>query len=181
MFLIDDRTFAKRLDEHQIEYFGYLVIDSQPARKPRIRDNSGAVPRKPLKGRKKIDEKSARIIPIIDNELWKELASLYNEELKKFAKKLWGASSQDYVLFEDVHRQTYINAYKALSLPYHSPHCCRHSRATLLIGETGDTILTRMWLGHSSQKVLDRYVHIYQAAVRKAKKTSKDWKKIDVG
>ena len=92
---------------------------------------------------------------------------LYNEVLQEFQRVLWGTQPENYLLFEGITREPIRKAYRALDLPYHSPHCCRHSRATMLIGETGDAMLTRMWLWHASQKVLDKYVHIYQACVRK--------------
>jgi hypothetical protein len=41
----------------------------------------------------------------------------------------------------------------------------------MLIGETGNSLLARLWLGHSSEKVLKRYVHIYEVIVRAAKKS----------
>lgn len=178
---IEDKVFAKRLQENHISYLGYLVLENQPAKKTLlIRDEEGDIPRKPLKGRKKIDEKFARTIPIIDDQLWKDLATLYNLEIQKFQTRLWGGKISNYLLFEGVNLDALKKAYRETGIPYHSPHCCRHTRATLLIGETGDPILTRMWLGHTSQRVLDRYVHIYQSCVRKAKKGDKKMTKIEI-
>ena len=179
---LEDLAFAKRLTEHKIGYFGYLVLENQPANKTMLRNREGHIARKPLKGKKKIDEKSARTIPIIDAVLWRELALLYNEEVERMQQKIWGTLPSNYVLFDGVQRSVVQKAYAALGIPYHNPHCCRHTRATWLVGETGDTFLTRMWLGHTSQKVLDKYVHIYQACVRKAKKGDKKaiWKQIQI-
>ena len=56
-----------------------------------------------------------------------------------------------------------------LQIPYRSWHALRHTRATHLIGTTGDFMLARLWLGHKKQEVLDRYVHVYQSIVRSAK------------
>ncbi len=178
---IEDKVFAKRLKDNQISHVGYLVLESQPVKKTlSIRGVNGEVLRKPLKGRKKIDEKSARTIPIVDSLLWRELAALYNTEIGKFQSRLWGESISNYLLFEGVNRGVLEKVYRELHIPYHSPHCCRHTRATLLIGETGDPILTRMWLGHTSQRVLDRYVHVYQSCVRKAKKGDKQMTRIEL-
>ena len=176
---LEDVTFAKRLAEHQMPYFGYLVLENQPVNNRHLRNDAGHVQRKPLKGKHRIDEKSARTIPIIDEVLWRDLAVLYNQELLAFDRKIWGTNPENYVLFEDTERDIVKKAYQELGLPFHSPHCCRHTRATWLIGETGDTILTRMWLGHTSTRVLERYVHVYQACVRNAKKGARsDWKPI---
>ena len=178
---IEDKVFAEKLLAHKMAYLGYLVIDSQPAKKTlHIRQPEGNILRKPLKGRRKIDEKSARTIPIVDPVLWQDLAKLYNMEIAKFQNQIWGEKTCNYLLFEGIRRTSFQEAYRNLQLPYHSPHCCRHTRATLLIGETGDPILTRMWLGHTSQRVLDRYVHVYQSCVRKAKKGDKQMIRIEV-
>ena len=179
---LEDVAFSKRLQQHKIAYFGYLVIENQPASKAILRNREGHVSRKPLKGKKKIDEKSARTIPIIDAVLWRELAIFYNEEVERMRQKIWGTLPSDYVLFDGVQRAIIKKAYTQLRIPYHNPHCCRHTRATWLVGETGDAILTRMWLGHTSSKVLDKYVHIYQACVRKAKKGGEKllWKPISI-
>ena len=180
--ILEDVAFAKRLAEHKIGYFGYLVLECQPANKTTLRNREGHIPRKPLKGKKKIDEKSARTIPIIDAVLWRELAWLYNEELVRMQQKIWGSTPGNYALFDGIRRSVIKKAYTQLRIPFHNPHCCRHTRATWLVGETGDAILTRMWLGHTSQKVLDKYVHIYQACVRKAKKGDKKtaWQPIQI-
>ncbi|MBI2603322.1 MAG: hypothetical protein HYW48_09720, partial [Deltaproteobacteria bacterium] len=154
-------------------YQGYLVIDSQPAKRWGIRDQDGHLRRKPLKGRKKIDEKSARIIPVIDEQLWKDLVILYNETLLQHKQKLWGEDLKNYLLFPTINSTSSSVLYRAfmkLQLRYRSWHCLRHTRATLLIGQTGDFLLTRMWLGHKKQEILERYIHVYQAIVRNAKK-----------
>lgn len=170
---IEDETFKNRLKQHGIRYQGYLVIDSQPAKRWGIRDQDGHLPRKPLKGRKKVDEKSARIIPVIDEQLWKDLVILYNETLLQHKQKLWGEDLKNYLLFPTINSTSSSVLYRAfmkLQLRYRSWHCLRHTRATLLIGQTGDFLLTRMWLGHKKQEILERYIHVYQAIVRNAKK-----------
>lgn len=178
---LEDITFARRLAEHQISYFGYLVVDNQPVDNRHLRNETGHVQRKPLKGKHRIEEKSARTIPIIEEVLWRDLATLYNQGLHAFERKIWGVNPENYLLFEDTERELLKKVYQELGLPYHSPHCCRHTRATILIGETGDTTLTRMWLGHTSTRVLERYVHVYQACVRKAKKGERSqWKPIEL-
>lgn len=60
-------------------------------------------------------------------------------------------------------------AFDTAKYRYRSWHCLRHSRATWLVGETGDEVLARAWLGHSSARIFDRYNHLYQALVRVSK------------
>ena len=169
-----EKSFHRKLREHRMKYFGYIVIDSQPVRRRLVKDTTGHVPRKPLKGRKKIDEKSARVIPLIDQSLWIHLARYYNEALASHKRRLWGEDLKDYLLFNNITSTSSTELSRIssrLSIPYRSWHCLRHSRATYLIGHTGgDFLLVRMWLGHKSQAVLERYNHLYQSIVRDAKK-----------
>ena len=151
------------------------LINSQPDHNTRgLRGKRGYIKFKPLKGRKKIDEKSARTVVITDKVLWNELVRLHNEALVLHKKQTFGSSIDQYPLFEGIEKTASAKrlrlAYETLGLNYRSWHCCRHTRATMLIGETANPMLARLWLGHSSEKVLQRYVHIYEAIVRSAKK-----------
>lgn len=176
---IEDATLAKHLERENIDYFGYVVINSQPNHSTRgLRDKNGIIHRKPLKGRKKVDDKSARTVVITDKLLWNELVALHNQTLIQVDKRLFGGDISQYPVFEGADKTTSANklrkAYAKVNLPYRSWHCCRHTRATMLIGETGNTFLARLWLGHSSEKVLNRYVHIYEAVVRSVKKSNQE-------
>jgi integrase len=172
---IEDQTLAMHLAQEKITYFGYLVIDSQPAHSNRgLRGKDGLILRKPLKGRKRIDDKSARTLVITDKVLWNELVTLHNGILLQHEKRLFGSDISQYPLFEGMDKSTarmrLYRAYEACGLTYRSWHCCRHTRATLLIGETGNSVLAKLWLGHSSERVLNRYVHTYEAMTRAIKK-----------
>lgn len=172
---IEDQMLAKHLSREGISYFGYLVIDSQPEHSSRgLRDKDGVIHRKPLKGKKRIDDKSARTVVITDKVLWNELVSLHNRTLENYEMKYFGKDLDQYPLFEGIDKSSSAkklrDAYESCGLHYRSWHSCRHTRATMLIGETGNSLLARLWLGHSSEKVLKRYVHIYEAIVRAAKK-----------
>lgn len=174
---IEHRVLAKHLSQEKIEYFGYIVLDSQPAHASRgLRDPHGLIQRKPLKGKHRIDEKSARTIVIIDKILWNELVEKYNQVLQLYEQKNFGENFNQYPLFEGIDKSSSSRrlqeAFRKCGLRYRSWHCCRHTRATWLIGQTGNTLLTKMWLGHSSDRVLSRYVHIYEAIVRSAKKNT---------
>lgn len=174
---IEDRMLAKHLKQEEIEYFGYIVFDSQPAHETRgLRDANGEIHRKPLKGKHRIDDRSARTIVITDKLLWNELVELHNETLQQHEKGFFGSDIDQYPLFEGIDKTSSAKklqaAYAKCGLRYRSWHCCRHTRATMLIGQTSNSLLARLWLGHSSEKVLNRYVHIYESVVRSAKKKS---------
>ena len=172
---IERQDLTKQLKQGNISYFGYCVIDSQPSHKARnLRDEKGTITHKPLKGQKRIDEKSARTVIITDKILWNELVELHNNTLKQYKCNSYGMDIKQYPIFEGINRGTATTrlkkAYELSNLPYRSWHCCRHTRATFLIGETGSNVLAKLWLGHSTDKILNRYVHVYEAITRSAKK-----------
>ncbi len=168
-------SLQRLLKRYEIEHYGYIVLASQPAHETRgLRNEDGSISRKPLKGRKKIAEKHSRVVVITDKSLWRELVELYNKQIDRLDKRKWGENPSNYALFEGIDKSTSTRhlqyAYQALDLQYRSWHCCRHSCATNLIGLTGDHNLARLWLGHSSLAVIERYVHIHQAIVRASQK-----------
>ncbi len=171
---VEDSTFCKALEDHGIDCFGYIVLESQPAHKTRKREEDGSIKRKPLKSKKKIEEKNNRIIPIIDKELFNNLAMLYKEQEKLHQKRTFGPDRNDYLLFDEMStslpNRALKKVYEKTNYKHKSFHCCRHSRCTELVGTTRDIVLTRMWLGHTRQEVTDRYIHIYQRSVREAKR-----------
>jgi hypothetical protein len=104
---IEDLMLAKHLNGEGISYFGYLVIDSQPAHRTRgLRDKDGLIHYKPLKGKKRIDNKSARTVVITDKILWNELVKMHNHTLELFDKKLFGKTIDQYSIFEGVDKAT---------------------------------------------------------------------------
>ncbi|MGE3261927.1 MAG: hypothetical protein AB7K68_09125 [Bacteriovoracia bacterium] len=171
---LEDSVLKPALEEHGIEYFGYIVLESQPADKVRKRHPDGSIARKPLKGRRKIDEKSNRIIPIIDKGLFNCLVGLYKEQEKLLAKKKFGSDLKNYLLFDEL-TTTEVSialrdAYAKTKYKAKSYHCCRHTRCTELVGQTRDFVLARYWLGHARQETTLRYTHIYQQSVRQVRK-----------
>lgn len=48
-----------------MNYYGYVILESQPQNKIRDRLTNGSILRKPLKGKPKIDSKYNRLVPII--------------------------------------------------------------------------------------------------------------------
>jgi hypothetical protein len=48
---LDDNVLKPAMKHHGIEYYGYIVLESQPANKIRDRQKDGTIKRKPLKGK----------------------------------------------------------------------------------------------------------------------------------
>lgn len=172
----DHGLFSNLLRKNNIKYFGYILLDSQPAAENRsARDvETGRVPRKPLKGRKKICEKNSRIVPITDRDVWNNLVLRCKEQFQNWKTGIHGPEQKDYLLFDGLNKATSMtrlkSAHEGLNLGHKTWHCLRHTRATTLFGETGDRELAKMWLGHSSDRVFSKYEHCYQEAIRKAKR-----------
>lgn len=160
--LPDSQLLAKKIKIYGMKYFGYIVSDSQVENGVRY----------PFKGRKEISEKHARTIPIVDKVLWNDLVELAAEQYDLW-KHNKGLSKKEFFLFQGIDDTTATRrleaAFETCKLEYRSWHCLRHSRATWLIGETGDSFLAGAWLGQASAKMIERYNHLYQAIVREAK------------
>jgi site-specific recombinase XerD len=171
---LDDSVLSNALIHHQIPYFGYIVLESQPAKKIRDRMPDGSIQRKPLKGKPKIGEKHNRIIPIVSKELFNNLVRFYKIQKEKFDKRNFGSNPKDYVLFEELTQSDAVvslrETYGLTKFQAKSYHCCRHTRCTELVGKTRDFVLAQMWLGHARQETTLHYTHIYQQSVRIARK-----------
>lgn len=171
---IEDEVISIALIDHKIEYFGYIVLESQPATKIRQRLDDGTIKRKPLKGKRSIAEKNNRLIPLINKELFNELVRLYKAQKEKLDRCTYGVDQKNYVFFEELtHSETIValrNAYSKTKFKTKSFHCCRHTRCTELVGKTRDFVLAQMWLGHARQETTLRYTHIYQQSARSARK-----------
>ena len=68
-------------------------------------------------------------------------------------------------------RSTYFQGVPNVWVKY----CCRHTRGTFLYGKTGEKALSMSWLGHSSERVHDKYLHTYEALMREIKSKDCDW------
>jgi integrase len=171
---LEDAVLKKALTDHGIEYYGYIVLESQPADKVRKRLKDGSVARKPLKGKRKISEKFNRVIPIIDKDLFNNLVALYKIQEKLFEQRKYGRDLKNYLLFDQMTGTeaavTLRDAYAKTKFKPKSYHCCRHTRCTELVGQTRDFVLARYWLGHARQETTLRYTHIYQQSVRQVRK-----------
>lgn len=169
---VKNKMFNNLLGKNSIEYYGYIILKSQPAAINRaIRDiTSMTVPRKPLKGRKKINEKNSRIIPIIDKQVWDDLILRAKSQYASWQSGIYGNNSEDYLIFDGFNKATSYTrlklAYEQLKRPLKTWHCLRHTRGTDLFGTTGDRELCKLWLGHESNRVFERYNHVYEEMVR---------------
>lgn len=129
-------TTSNALKTHRIECLGYLVIESQLAKTHGIREQSGAIERKPLKGRKVIKAGAGRIIPIFDKALFNILAKRYNDQLELLKTKKYGSDGKNYLFFDGFNRNTLnaalVKIYEGLKGKYKPKcqHCCRHTFST---------------------------------------------------
>lgn len=175
---INDIVLKNALSDHNIKYYGYIVLESQPASKTRTREPDGTIKRKPLKSRKQICEKNNRVIPIIDKDLYNNLVKLYKDQKKLHQSSIFGPDRDNYVLFDKVSvsacNRLLFSAFFQSGHKYKSFHCCRHTRCTELVGQTRDFVLARMWLGHTRQEVTLRYTHIFQQAVKEATRNTQE-------
>lgn len=180
-------TLKNALNKHDFKIYGYLVVDSQLGHKTKIRDKSNKVMRKPLKGRKRIKTGEGRIIPIFDKDIFNILAKRYNAQIELLNANKYGTDGKDYLLFDGFFRNTLGLAlnkiYEKLKTKYKpkSPHCCRHTFSTNFVGMTcGDFFLAKAILGHKDVETTMRYVHIFEAINRKARKKEQVRKGIEL-
>ncbi|MBK7845116.1 MAG: site-specific integrase [Bdellovibrionales bacterium] len=171
---IENKAFHEQLRTHGIDYVGYLSLESQPVNLIRLRDQNGRVPRKALKGRRKIDPKNNRIIPIIDKEVFNTLVKLYFTQRDLFSKKKFGDDPKDYLLFDGLNKQRFgIHLKKAcqnLKIRHYTPHSCRHTFATQFTGLTfGNVFLCQMVLGHRDLNTSRKYIHIWEQIQKESK------------
>ncbi len=158
------------LESNGYEIYGYISLTSQCKSKNRDINESGEVERKPLKGRKTTKLKDGRVIPILDAETMDILIDRYNRCVDEYERGQYGENEENYFLFYEDHNEIRRDFYKHCKK---GMHACRHSFTTRLIGKTRHQILTRTITGHRSLDVFDRYVHIYEEYVKKARKPKK--------
>ncbi len=170
-----NHTLIRRaLERHKIPCYGYLSLESQVSNATHIRRSDKSVPRKPLKGRRRIDANSGRIIPITDKKTFNILARLYNQQLDLFDQRDFGANKADYLLFNGLNKNTFSRhlrfAYQNTTYKPKSPHCTRHTFATNFAGLTNaDTALCRLVLGHRDEDTTLGYVHLFEQINRIAR------------
>lgn len=164
---VENRTFHEQLIRHGVSYVGYISLESQPANSTNIRDNNNLVPKKALKGRRRIEPKNNRIIPLINKEVFNALGKLYFAQRELFQQKKFGNSPKDYLLFDGLNKQRFGNylrqACKNLKIRNFTPHSCRHTFATQFTGMTfGNVFLCQMVLGHRDLNTSRKYIHIWE-------------------
>jgi integrase len=167
-----DRTFREAMKKNSLSCLGFVSINSQLRDPVAPRDKDGRVLRKPLKGRRRIDEEAGRTIPILDKEGFNAIARRFNEQNERQAEGTQGLSASDYLLFEGLNKNTYSNllkkAHEGSIYSHKSPPCARHTFATRFAGITcGDIYLCQAVLGHKDIETTRDYVHIF-AALNKA-------------
>ncbi|MDC1174508.1 hypothetical protein OAT67_03905, partial [Bacteriovoracaceae bacterium] len=166
--------------------YGYFTLMSQPdnGSKNIVRDENGVIKRKPLKMKKAISEKNARVIPVINRELWKVLIGRAKRASAACKNRSnLSPNKADYLLFPGITKTTSTNrlkqAFAKANLKYRSWHCCRHSRGTFLHSIREDSALGKRWLGHTSDRVYQKYVHTHEALLRAINSKNTDWENDD--
>jgi len=153
---------------------GYLLLESQPSSSVLLRDRSGQVSRKPLKGKKVIGDSENRTVPIFDKNTFNILAKLWNDQRQLFEQKKWGDSAQNYLLFDGLNKNIFSNALKKAQLVLKTkftPHDTRHTYSTWLAEvSAGNFMLCKIILGHSNLEVTLRYIHIQEKMSRELKR-----------
>lgn len=189
----------KALANHDINYYGYIKLTSQVYREKdsvmsvdskkefKLADQfcigkykDTRIKRKNLKS--KNDSNSVRIIPIFDKHTSEILDKYSDKAAKEYLNDKCKSIPEDYLIFSFRHQCVIKNnikkAFSALKLKPKTPHCCRHSFATNLVGMTcGDIYLASIVLGHSpgNPEITLRYLHLWeQLAQEKASSTSLD-------
>ncbi|MBK8202819.1 MAG: tyrosine-type recombinase/integrase [Bdellovibrionales bacterium] len=170
----DNKIIRGALDRHDLKSFGYISLESQLANAIKPRKESGVVVRKPLKGRKRVDARASRVIPILDKETFNILARRFNEQTELIADGKFGNSKSDYLLFDGLDKNRFSRllreAYTGMRFSHKSPHCARHTFATKFAGFTNaDTGLCRLVLGHRDEDTTLGYVHLFEQINRQAR------------
>lgn len=155
---LEKKALFKRISESGIDLFGFILLRDQPQLEY-LYDKSGAVPRKPLKGRSEVSPMYNRYIPLINKELTQNLV-----ELRELAKKEDRPNDEDKLLFGFPYQHFYRVFYKLirdLKIKDKDVHSARHTFATWLTRKVeGDRSVSEDVLGHSSSEVNKRYVHL---------------------
>ncbi len=171
---VENKAFNEQLRLQCVNYVGYLSLESQPVNSTNIRDQNNLVPRKALKGRRKIEPKNNRIIPLINKDVFNTLGKLYFTQRELLQQKKFGDNPKDYLLFDGLNKQRFGNylrqACKNLKLRNYTPHSCRHTFATQFTGMTfGNVFLCQMVLGHRDLGTSRKYIHIWEQIQKESK------------
>lgn len=170
----ENKIIKGALERHKLETFGYLSLESQLEDATQARDFNGNVPRKALKGRKRIDARSSRIIPILDKTTYNALIRRFNNQCDLYTKHKYGTDRSNYLLFDGLGKNRFSRllreAYEKTTFKSKTPHCCRHTYATQLAGTSNaDTMLCRLILGHKDEDTTLGYVHLFEQINRQSR------------
>jgi integrase len=170
----DNKIMKGALDRHGLYPLGYISLESQLSDATAARNINGNVVRKPLKGRKRIDARSSRIIPILNKRAYNTLARRFNDQCELLASSIYGNNRNDYLLFNGLDKNRFSRllrgAYEKTRYMPKSPHCCRHTFATNFAGfSNADTMLCRLVLGHKDEDTTLGYVHLFEQINRQSR------------
>lgn len=170
----ENKVISGALKRHQLLCYGYISLESQLQSSTKIRSGDNVVLRKPLKGRKNIDARGGRIIPILDKQTFNIFAKRYNEQIALLESYKFGPAKENYLLFDGLNKNNFSRllrlSYEKTKYTHKSPHCCRHTFATHFAGITNaDTGLCRLVLGHRDEDTTLGYVHLFEQINRQAR------------
>lgn len=124
---------------------------------------------KPLKSKKKINEKNTRYVPIYNTDAFNALAKYVRKQREEFKN---GTPADRCMLFLGEFNLDKLNgriqkAYEGSNLyQYKSAHLTRHAYATYLGGKDLSGVIQKLVLGHNEQTAA-RYNHLHETLVRK--------------
>jgi integrase len=164
---INNTNLNTQLKKKGIQYFGYLVLESQPKSGVALRNAAGIVERKPLKGKKTISSKYTRTIPIQNKDTFNTLATLWLEQKQKLDLKIHGSDPKNFLLFDGLNKNIFGSLLRSICNQYkigpYKPHCCRHTFATEFTGKVmGNIFLCQLILGHADTSTTRKYIHLWE-------------------
>lgn len=163
----NNKSLNAQLDKEGIQYFGYLVLESQPKSGMVLRDSNGIVERKPLKGKKIISSQNSRTIPILNKDTFNILAELWIQQKENLDNKMYGSDPKNYLLFDGLNKNIFGNYMRSVcgrhKIGPYTPHCCRHTFATVFTGMVmGNIFLCSLVLGHADTSTTRKYIHLWE-------------------
>lgn len=201
-FIFEGKIKGKKLDKlhNQLavcgleNYHGYICLESQPAL-PRLRTDkrfkdrfgvtwdTGSVPRKPLKLRRKIEAENYRFIPIFDKKTWNIIAERWNQQHDILEEKTHGKESRDYLLFDGLTTSMFYGdlqkAFDKAKLRFRSPHKLRHTFLTWFYDKTDENrFLAKKVAGHNEERSVQVYSHMNEQIGREQERKEQSKRKM---
>ncbi|WP_413560715.1 tyrosine-type recombinase/integrase [Bdellovibrio sp. HCB209] len=184
---IPKENIDKMLKKFGISTRAYIHLSTQPKvhRKAEIRDETGSIERKDLKGKrkKKVEEKD-RYVAMWEDDAISIIKARRSLQLDLMKKKVWTDKMSDYLLFDEIIISAFERHLQAAcekaQIKYRSPHSLRHYFGTVLADITfGNHQIAQMMMGHDDPQTTAGYVHLaaqlQEETVKKKQVNNTDW------